>query len=830
MSQKTEYNTPMMRQYMAIKNEHKEEVLFFRMGDFYEMFFDDAIYASKVLGIALTKRQDGIPMCGVPHHAVSNYIHPILEDGKNIAVCDQMEKPEEAEGSIVRREVVRIITPGTIFEENLLEQNESRFIASCYYDKNSGTHYATADISTGDIWLEKSMDLPGFSSLSQNGIREVVADEDSQDFQSGKNEIPVYFRRLPPEAKKIDLLKKAFLVENIQVLEMDEPQINALALLLLYVYEVIPGLNIHWKQPQKEYLRQIMHLDETAIKTLEIVKSQSGEKENSLLGVLDKTTTAAGRRLLIQFLLKPSTDVSEIKKRQEAVQYFLENNEQAESLKKQLQHSYDMERLILLLQNHPQVRHLGNVLTSLQVIKAVKNDLLNLEGLPQPIKQLWSDHEYPQAVFESLTNALYMEDLPPLLDDRRFVRPGYNKELDELLEMGGSAGDVILDFEKKEKARLDINSLKVRYNKVIGYYIEISKGQADKAPPEYSRRQTLVNGERYTCEELKKLEDKILGSRERIIDLQKSIFEGLVEETLKNISAFRFWADALSYLDVIFSFAQCAKDQDYVCPEITEDGEMEVSESRHPVVENIFVSEVFVPNDIHLNGSNRHLAILTGPNMSGKSTYIRQVGLIQLMAQTGSFVPAKTARIPVVDRIFTRIGAFDRLSKGESTFYVEMAECARIFQNFSSKSLILLDEIGRGTSTFDGISIARSMIEFLNDPEHGRPKTLFATHYGELGNLIKSDRGIVGLTVKVLEEDNKVIFLRKIIEGSADKSYGIYVAQLAGIPGLVIERAQELLKELEEEGIWSREPEFKETAKPQKPKKDSVKKDQLSMF
>jgi len=802
--------TPMMRQFLGVKEKYKDEVLFFRMGDFYEMFHDDAVYASKVLGIALTKRGDGVPMCGVPYHAVANYIHPILDDGRNIAICEQMETPEEAQGAIVRREVVRVLTPGTIFEENMLNQGDSRLIAAAVFIESEGmTLYASADISTGDIWLEKEPGPVRFALLATRGIREVVMGDDWRNSVK-KEGLPLYFRRMPPASKKEEMLRQSFAVENSQVLELGEPESDVLSLLLFYIHEVVPRLHTTWKKPRKEYLRKIMHLDETALKTLEIVSSQSGDKDTSLLAVVDKTITSAGRRLLIQMLMKPSTDIDEIRLRQEAVHFAMKKRDFVERVKQRLRHVYDIERIIALLQNHPQVRHLGNVLTTLEAIRHTLDEFKLQSDLPGIFQKYWVGPQFPTQLYTLLNETLYMENLPPLLDERRFILPGRNAELDELLNLGGDAGNIIINFEQREKQRLDINTLKVRYNKVIGYYIEISKGQADKAPPEYSRRQTLVNAERYTCEELKTLEDRILGARERIIDVQRAVFEDLVAKTLAEIELLRYWAEAVALCDVIFSFARTAFERSYVCPEVCQEGDLKVVNSRHPVVEHLFKDEVFVPNDIHLNSGNRHLAILTGPNMAGKSTYIRQVGLIQILAQAGSFVPADSARVVLADRIFTRIGAFDRLARGESTFYVEMAECARIFQNFTARSLILLDEIGRGTSTFDGISIARAMVEFLNDPDRGRPKTLFATHYGELSNLIEADRGIVGLTVQVLEENNRVVFLRKIIEGTADKSYGIYVAQLAGIPASIIERAGQLLKELEEDGIWSQEPVFVE--------------------
>ncbi|MDH4201247.1 MAG: DNA mismatch repair protein MutS, partial [Spirochaetia bacterium] len=578
--------TPMMRQFMAIKKEYKEEILFFRMGDFYEMFHDDAIYASRILGIALTKRGDGIPMCGVPHHAVANYVHPILDDGRNIAICEQMETPEEAQGSIVRREVVRVLTPGTIFEENMLAQGENRLIAAAVADDSGFTFYAIADISTGDIWLEKEPGPVRFSLLGARGIREVVMDDDFRNSVKKEN-LPLYFRRLPPVSKKEEILNKSFGVENSQVLELSLTEANVLSLLLFYIHEVVPRLHTIWKKPRKEYLRKIMHLDETALKTLEIISSQSGDKDTSLLAVIDKTITSAGRRLLVQMLLKPSTDVAEIQLRQNAILFAMKNRDFVEQIKTRLRQVYDIERIISLLQNHPQVRHLGNILVTLEATKQILNDFKKQNDLPEIFRQYWLEEQFPFELFNMLNETLYMENLPPLLDERRFIQQGYNAELDDLLNLGGDAGNIIISFEQREKQRLDINTLKVRYNKVIGYYIEISKGQVDKAPSEYSRRQTLVNAERYTCEELKTLEDRILGARERIIDLQRSIFDDLVARTLACIDSLRYWADVIALCDVVFCFAKTALERNYVCPEIFSEGDLRVVNSRHPVVEHL---------------------------------------------------------------------------------------------------------------------------------------------------------------------------------------------------------------------------------------------------
>jgi len=519
----------------------------------------------------------------------------------------------------------------------------------------------------------------------------------------------------------------------------------------------------------------------------------------------------------------------EIDQRHQAVAWLLENHSLRQRLQTALTAISDLERIVSAIHNFPQVRHLGQIKESLIHLELIQKLLAEQANLPPRIAAEWGKpDELPHSLLHELNQTLVKDELPPLLDERRFVKAGISEMLDELFEIDQSAQRFLREYEEREKKKYDISSLKVKYNKVIGYFIEISKGLTHKAPDHYVRRQTLVGKERYTNEELKELETRILNAKDEILTLQKGIFTTLLSLVFEQVASLKTWAARVASLDVLVSFAKGAHERQYQRPQMSEDGELLLLGSRHPVVEELFKEEVFVANDVHLNCGNRHLAILTGPNMSGKSTFIRQIGLIQIMAQAGSFVPANTAKIPVCDRVFTRIGAFDRLFQGESTFYVEMSECAKIFHNFTAKSLILLDEVGRGTSTFDGISITRAMIEFLNRDEIRRPKTLFATHYAELAEMIEPDKGIIGLTVQVLEEDGKIIFLRKITEGTADKSYGIYVAELAGLPKVVIERAQHLLRELETEGLWHAQPVF-QTPKPRiKKKKESEA--QPSMF
>ncbi len=812
-------DTPMMRQFLEVKRRYPNEILFFRMGDFYEMFLEDAIYASRVLDIALTKRQDKVPMCGVPYHSAHNYIHRLLQSGRNIAVCEQIEDPKTVTGRIVSRDVVRILTPGSLYEEELLDKNERRMLCALHEDVA-----AAADLSTGEIYLDHIAKDNFDGYLSSRSIKELIYTKRPATVPQG---LPCSERPLPRQSR--ELIGRFLKTANIDSLELSDSETAALALLFQYVAEISPRSAIEFRRPVREK-RERMLLDEATLKTLEILQDQNGSRKASLAGIIDRTRTAAGRRLLNDWLTRPSVCLAEIKFRHEAVEFFQRQNHLADYLRESLNTTHDLARLMQQLRLSPQVKHLGQIQSTLNAIYDITSALVRLGDLPAILKP-WIDGSlaYPSELRDELNRALLSENLPPLLDERRFVRAGYSPPLDELFHLAESAQNILRDFEENEKKKYEISTLKIRYNRVLGYYFEISKGQSDKAPAHYIRRQTLTTGERFTSEELQNLESRLLNAHDEVIRLQKAIFDSLCLQILKHCEILHRWGDVLAQIDVLLSFAEVASAYNYVRPEMHERPERELIlvESRHPVVEQIFREEFFVPNDVHLNCKNAHLAILTGPNMAGKSTYIRQIGLAVILAQAGCFVPAKSAILPVTDRVFTRIGAYDRLFKGESTFYVEMAECARIFANFTPASLILLDEVGRGTSTYDGISIARAMIEYLNAEEYGRPKTLFATHYAELARLIEPQRGILGLTVSVQEHAGKIVFLRKIIPGSANKSYGIHVAELAGMPAAVIDRARALLKELEEEGLWRAEPVFREIHRARKQETDT---DQLSFF
>lgn len=589
---------------------------------------------------------------------------------------------------------------------------------------------------------------------------------------------------------------------NLDLLEISIEVQNLCIQLFLYINEVAPKLEVFWQAINRHKMVDYIQMSDSVIKTLEVLYGQDGKKTSSLFGILNKTVTFQGQRLLKQFLLRPSTSKIEIQKRQEVVEYFIKNHLEVVELRDILKRCYDIERLLNYLQNRPVLRYVDLLRSSLDALHTLIFYFIQKkeegQSLPQNIVQNWNKIEnFPLNLLDLLKKNLLFSDLPPILDERRCFNLGFSLELDELLELNFSSQKIILDFEEQEKKQSKISTLRIKYNKILGFFIEVSKGQSSLVPPNYVRRQTLSNVERFTVQELSDLENKILSAKDRVVKLQQKLFNDLVSSILKDMKLLQEWSYHASFLDVLLSFAYCAFQNNYVRPNIIDGDLLCVKDSRHPVVESLFTKEVFVPNDVFFNSTSHHLAILTGPNMAGKSTYIRQIGLIQIMAQIGSFVPAKSADISIVDKIFTRIGAYDRLFKGESTFYVEMLECVEMLTHFTNRSLVLLDEVGRGTSTFDGMSIAFSLIEYLNTSSRGKPKILFATHYTELAQMIDSSQGIYGLTVDVSEENGRIVFLRKVKEGIAHKSYGIYVAEMAGFPPQVIKRAKYYLKSLE---------------------------------
>jgi len=821
--------TPLLRQYQEIKNNHRDAILFFRMGDFYEMFFDDAVTASKILEIALTtrdKRNDNpIPMCGIPYHAVDSYLPKLIRSGHKVAICEQVEDPATAKG-IVRREVVRIVSPGTILDGNLLDSRENNYIASIYFGDTSqhaaqgevspivaGTGLAFVDISTGDFYIAE-LDHPSaiFTVISDEIARiapkELIVPQglDLPGFLSSSQLQTLCINTCPAEMFEINRASSVF-NEHIKEkqpessgIDPHSPAINAAGALLGYLSETQKTALGNINSVKVWRRGHYMTVDDQVQRTLELVRSsQTGQRKGTLFHLLDKTMTPMGGRLLRHWILNPLMDCDEITKRQDAIEEFRNNFTLRYKLRGLLSNIHDMERIISRITlKAANARDLVSLNQCLEIIPELKsllsgcsipfiNNAVNMTDGVGELKKLISDS---------------IADSPPLsITDGGIIRDGFNPELDRLREISREGKGWIARLEAKERQRTGIDTMKIRYNRVFGYYIEVTKTKLHNVPQDYIRKQTLAGAERFITPELKEYEETVLGADEKIKRLEQHLFEEIRETAARDVERIQRSARGIAGIDVIASFAEAAHSYHYVRPVINHGLTIKIRDGRHPVIEQMGLGERFVPNDIELDYEKNRLMILTGPNMAGKSTYMRQAAIIVLMAQTGSFVPASEARIGVVDRIFTRIGASDNLSEGRSTFMVEMEETADILRNATHRSLILLDEIGRGTSTFDGISIAWAAAEFIN--RRLKAKTLFATHYHELTELALTTEGIFNSHMAVREWNDEVIFLRKVMSGTADKSYGIQVARLAGIPAEVINRSKEVLANLEKEELDS---------------------------
>ncbi|MFH0953855.1 MAG: DNA mismatch repair protein MutS [Verrucomicrobiota bacterium] len=804
----TDQTTPMMGQYRRIKGEvSPDTLLFFRLGDFYEMFFDDAKEASQILDIALTKRQ-GVPMCGVPYHAADVYLAKLIRAGKKVAICDQVEDPATARG-IVRREITRVVTPGTVLEENVLESNRNNYLAGlCQAGGVFGL--ALLDLSTGTFWIEESADP---SALQENLVRyapaECVVPEERRDD-------PVFAALLQTSAPTMlsphddwtfeydaarDLLVRHFHVQSLAGFGCDgrTAGLGAAGAVLHYVTQKLRRQVGHVRRIQVRNPSSYMLLDEATVSNLDLVASRSPGRTGlpaTLLRVLDATKTAMGGRLLRDWLLRPLTDLQEIGRRHDAVEALAKNRGLLGDLRDALAQVKDLERLIA---------RLGAGSGNGRDLKALEVSLANLPGLRKklqghPVSLLASMAEAvtPLPALVELIGRAIVDEPPITIREGGIIRKGYHRELDELKDAATQGRQWLAEFQAREQERTGIKSLKVRHNKVFGYYIEVTKANLGDVPPDYVRKQTLVNAERFITPELKDHENKILGAQERSLELEYELFLEVRAAAVKETALIQQSADAIARLDVLAALAERALALGYVRPAVTSGSVIRVKDGRHPVIEQMPEAERFVPNDTLLDGLENQLIIITGPNMAGKSTYIRQVALIVILAQMGSFVPAGEAEIAVVDRVFTRVGASDDLVRGRSTFMVEMQETANILNNATGRSLIVLDEIGRGTSTFDGISIAWAVAEFLHNNDRVKAKTLFATHYHELTDLALTMPGVKNYNVLVREKNDQIAFLRKIVPGASDKSYGIQVARLAGLPPEVIDRAKEILANLEE--------------------------------
>ncbi|HBU68987.1 MAG TPA: DNA mismatch repair protein MutS [Elusimicrobia bacterium] len=807
--------TPLMQQYMDIKSRYPGMILFFRLGDFYEMFGEDAKVASRILDVVLTKRQE-VPMCGIPHHAVNSYLRKLIKAGLKVAVAEQMEEAGAGK-KIVRRDVVRIITPGTILEDNLLDSKKNNFLMALLPDAEfksfgiafcdiSTGHFTAAVIAKDSLQSETFRIKPGEIIVPAN-----YAQDDFFKTVSGRLGVSISpldeWLFLPAEAQnKIKTFYKLvslkpFGLENYPLAQ------GACGALLGYIEktqkENMPALCPIKFQPFNNY----MHLDETAVNNLELVEGLTSRgPQNSLLEAIDSTQTPMGARLLRSWLLKPLLNHGEIIERQKAVSFFLEEGLARRKLRTIITGISDIERILGRLSSGTagprELIGLKNSMRALpEVISCLKAEETILP-LPDTIEDLKRRLDCPPEIAGAIEEALTPEP-PATLKDGGVIKDGFDKNLDELRVLSRDSKKLISEIESSERAKTGISSLKIGYTSVFGYYIEITKSNLHLAPASYIRKQTVAGGERFITEELKNLEGKILTAQERILKLEDELFKRLRQKLLSYCADIQRAAAAVSELDVFIAFAENAALNRYCIPKISDGRDFKIKDGRHPVIEKNLKSGSFVPNDISLDGDSEQIVILTGPNMAGKSTYLRQAALIAVMAQIGSFVPAAEAEVGIIDRIFTRIGASDNLAGGESTFMVEMHETASILNQFTDRSLIILDEIGRGTSTYDGISIARSVVEFF---ARGRKngagaKVLFATHYFELTDLSEKYAGIKNFNVSVREWQGAVLFLHKIAPGAADRSYGIHVAELAGLPKEVIKRANQILAGLEERSV-----------------------------
>lgn len=789
--------TPMVEQYNEIKSQHQDELLFFRLGDFYEMFNQDALIASRELNLTLTKRSNSngdMPMCGVPYHAVEGYIAKLVKKGYRIAICEQTEDPKKAEGTVVKRDIIRIITPGTALNEQVLEDGQHRYLA-LLLEAGEEICLAAADVSTGDcLWFgAKGKERLGLLSEQLYKLQpaEVVLGgqiENWDEFSQWlKNKIPecVVVPHFEPDGKD-------YYVQHFAQIEVNDLVRQAVRSLLNYLHNTVMTDLSHLKELHEIRQENYMHLDATAIRNLELVRNMAdGGKRGTLLSVLDFTATAMGSRKLRSYIENPLMDLTQIYSRQDFVEEFYRDMNLRSALSERLKSVRDLERIVSRLEvGTANARDLVALRMSLVELPDTKQILTNCHsGLAHKYSQQISLHE---ELRDLLTKAVI--DEPPFsVREGGMMRDGYNQELDELRSISKDNKNWMANFEAQVKEETGIKTLKVGFNKVFGYYIEVSKGQADNVPDYFVRKQTLVNAERYIVPQLKEFENKILGAKEKIEELEYYLFSQLRERVHQEMAALQATAEALANVDALLSFAISAFKYNYVRPELNNNGEIKITDGRHPVVERLLEKEIFVPNNVNLNNADEQMVILTGPNMAGKSTYMRQVAILVLMTQIGAFIPARRASISPVDRIFTRVGASDDLASGQSTFMMEMNEVATILRFATKRSLVILDEVGRGTSTFDGMSIARAVLEYIHDKIHA--KTLFATHYHQLIGMEQELSGVKNYSVAVKERGNSIVFLRRIVPGGTDKSYGVHVARLAGLPKAVLDRAEECLKE-----------------------------------
>jgi DNA mismatch repair protein MutS len=801
--------TPMMRQYLEIKAQYPDAILFFRLGDFYEMFMDDAVTASRVLDITLTSRNKGaaeeVPLCGIPHHSCQPYIARLVEAGYKVAICEQTEDPKKAKG-IVKRDVVRVITPGLVIDTDTLTPKENNYLAAVAEAADGCCGVAVLDITTGEFRVTEVDDRAAVrSEIASVGPREILLSDEDETLSrrlleglSGEwvvNALPEWAFALDQASEALKTFYGCLTLDGFGC--ADKPAaIQAAGAILYYVEQTQKGAAGHIRPLVTCHSRDYMVLDGNTRRNLELVATlRDGKRRGSLLGVLDRTVTAMGGRKLRQWIQQPLVDLERIRRRHEAVEELVSQSLLRADLREALDGVYDLERLnSRVAMGNANAKDLVALKKSLDQVPEVQ---VRLADLQSPLLTDLAGDIDPLSELRQLIGEGIVEDPPFVLREGGLIRDGYHAGLDELRDIRRNGKDWIARLEAEERTRTGIGSLKVRFNKVFGYYIEVTRTHLGKVPDNYQRKQTLANSERFFTPELKEYEEKVLGAEEKLVELEFSLFQDIRAQVAEQGRRIQQTASALAEVDVLLALAELAHSRDYVRPHMDDSDVLIVRDGRHPVIEAMNLGENFVPNDVVMDCRENQILVITGPNMAGKSTYMRQVALIALMAHMGSLVPAREAHIGLIDRIFTRVGASDNLAQGQSTFMVEMTETAHILNHATARSLLVLDEIGRGTSTFDGISIAWAVAEFLHDHAPVAARTLFATHYHELTDLAVTRERVKNLNIAVREWNEQIIFLRKIVKGPASHSYGIQVARLAGLPTNVIERAREILSNLE---------------------------------
>ncbi len=803
--------TPMMEQYFGIKEQYKDSILLYRLGDFYEMFFDDAITASKVLEITLTGRECGqeerAPMCGVPFHSIDSYIAKLIENGYKVAICEQVEDASQAKG-IVKRDVIRVITPGTIIEQNMLDEKSNNFLCAAFIENGFGMSYV--DVSTGDLYVTENISLNDFNIHKENkhellieeinkiNPSEIISNKNTNN-NNVDNKINIIENLLSLSEYK-EIILKHFNTSNFDSLGIIDNNlaIMSLGILIQYLNNTQKTSLDHINKVNFYSVGDFLLIDTSTRKNLELIETVRGKKGvGTLFHVLDNTMTAMGGRQLKKWIEEPLKNLSLINLRHEAVEELYDNVMLSNNIKECLKGVYDIERLISrIVYGNCNGRDLTSLKQSVSKLPDLKAEISILNS--KMFSMINENFDILQDIFNLIDTSI-IEEPPISIKEGNIIKLGYNDELDEIREISTNGKSWISELQNKEREKTGIKNLKIGYTKVFGYYIEVTQSNLKLVPDDYIRKQTLTNCERYVTPELKEMEAKILNADEQLMKMEYDLFLEIRQYIKDQVKRIQNTAHSIAIIDSINSVSVSAVKNNYVRPQMNLSGQINIVDGRHPVIERIIKNEMFVPNDTFIDNKENLMSIITGPNMAGKSTYMRQVALIALMAHIGSFVPAKEAKICILDKIFTRVGASDDLSQGQSTFMVEMSEVSNILKNATENSLLILDEIGRGTSTYDGLSIAWSVVEYIT--KNIKAKTLFATHYHELSELESKLKSVKNYRILIKETDDKIIFLRKIAEGSIDKSYGIQVANLAGLPNEVVKRANEILKMLDDSDI-----------------------------